>query len=1079
MKKKRLLIVALTVALVSCLTLAVTQFSVKAEAETLSSIENKANGVEFIKGAQLRVDEEDDGITSARFEAVIDSELYNSLISGGAYVSGAEMGFSIVPEFAFEDFAKSTGFTDYFEFFASLGNEKPQISSVIKPSEIYPYKKLEAQNGEATYTKYIVRAVITLKEEHYSWKYRAFVYYVLDGKTYYSDLSDARSVVCVSDAVLGSEEYKANLTDTQIAKIEKITAKHDDVIGHILDENGACTVCGEKTQLSFDSIEEFSAVTSLPKLIESVTIDLTGKTVDLTKSPVIGNEKIADNYSVKKLSELSEEEKSLIVEERTGSNDVILNTAKKSFTLTVKNGTMVGTDVSSLSDSKAGFVVKVPDGCDVLLENVTFNKAINVSAGWNESFASTVRVHKRKNFTFKNCKFESAALIRDGHFATENLTFDGCSFTLFENAKSDNERNPLWIQNIGKCNVTIKNCKFETVRPIKVIENDFVGATLTVINNEFTLSDDAKNKNVAIYFPDKGEGLGNVLIEGNTLSGGTALIAFRGGNITLSDGAKFEVNENELNGALLSVEWYKDTLYLPDFVTGRAVTENLVDLLDDKDAFAYGNSVNKDLVINGNGIIVKKWQDLWVSGKITVKNVVFAQGVTFNANADEAGVALENCAFYACDYSRITADHKLNSGAGYCLDFETCGKNNLVYSVTNSTMAGENDTSVYADFYETPMTRWKKRGHAVALDMVAGKQTATTVNYSLTIDNCIIDGVRGNAVQLYGANVGAIVIKNTKINSWGVNCGTKHDGETAESAAIRGDYALSGDKTISIENVTFGLDEGGLLKHINVGEYEGNTDGAEKAGTYSVVTAAGEEIAEKINAVASGTDTIKAIVNGGTVRLKDKTVKTGGKEVVLIGRKDAKYDATTTASASPDGSFANANAIFKNMTIDFGVQDFNGFVNASNLEFDDCTINGMMTYNGKGKAIFNNCKFYSKDYNLWLYEATSFAFKDCYFQSDIGKYLNGYRQQAPSSAIEFVLENCTFEPTDKADKKPVYIKSTGGAEWNVTVTNVTYQGKNSKTEGDKSFFYTLASNTFKSTTITIDGIVVVKDGKVV
>ena len=1079
MKKKRLLIVALTVALISCLTLAAMQLNVKAEAETLSSIENKASGVEFIKGAQLRVDEEDDGITSARFEAVIDSELYNSLISGGAYVSGAEMGFSIVPEFAFEDFAKSMGYTDYFEYFASLGNAKAQISSVIKPSEIYPYKKVEEQNGEATYTKYIARAVITLKEEHYSWKYRAFVYYVLDGKTYYSDLSDARSVVCVSDAVLGSEEYKANLTNTQIAKIESITAKHDEVVGHILDENGTCTVCGEKTQLTFDSIEEFSAVTSLPKLIESVTIDLTGKTVDLTKSPVIGNEKIADNYSVKKLSELSEEEKSLIVEERTGSNDVILNTAKKSFTLTVKNGTMVGTDVKSLSDSKAGFVVKVPDGCDVLLENVTFNKAINVSAGWNESFASTVRVHKRKNFTFKNCKFESAALIRDGHFAAENLTFDGCSFTLFENALSDNERNPLWIQNIGKCNVTIKNCKFETVRPIKVIENNFVGATLTVINNEFTLSDDAKNKNVAIYFPDKGEGLGNVLIEGNTLSGGTALIAFRGGNMTLSDGAKFEVNENELNGALLSVEWYKDTLYLPDFVTGRAVTENLVDLLDDKDAFAYGNSVNKDLVINGNGIIVKKWQDLWVSGKITVKNVVFAQGVTFNANADEAGVALENCAFYACDYSRITADHKLNSGAGYCLDFETRGKNNLVYSVANSTMVGENDTSVYADFYETPMTRWKKRGHAVALDMAAGMQTATTLNYSLTVDNCIIDGMRGNAVQLYGANVGAIVIKNTKINSWGVNCGTTHDGKTAESAAIRGDYALSGNKTISIENVTFGLDEGGLIKHINVGAYEGNTDGAEKAGTYSVITATGEEIAEKINAVASGTDTIKAIVNGGTVRLKDKTVKTGGKEVVLIGRKDAKYDATATASASPDGSFAKANAVFKNMTIDFGVQTFNGFVNASYLEFDDCTLNGMMTYNGKGKAVFNNCKFYSGDYNLWLYEATSFAFKDCYFQSDIGKYLNGYRQQAPSSAIEFVLENCTFEPTDKAGKKPVYIKNDAGTEWNVTVTNITYQGKNSKTEEDKSFFYTLASNTFKTTAVTIDGEVVVKDGKAV
>lgn len=197
-----------------------------------------------------------------------------------------------------------------------------------------------------------------------------------------------------------------------------------------------------------------------------------------------------------------------------------------------------------------------------------------------------------------------------------------------------------------------------------------------------------------------------------------------------------------------------------------------------------------------------------------------------------------------CDFSRITADRKDNSGAGYCLDFETRGKNNLVYSVANSTMVGENDTSVYADF-ELKENYYKKRGHAVALDMAAGIQEATTLNYSLTVDNCVIDGMRGNAVQLYGANVGAIVIKNTKINSWGVNCGTTHDGETVESAAIRGDYALSGDKTISIENVTFGLDEGGLLKHINVGEYEGNTDGAEKAGTYSVITAAGEDIAEK------------------------------------------------------------------------------------------------------------------------------------------------------------------------------------------------------------------------------------------
>ena len=244
MSKRRLFIFALAVALTLSFSVALTH--INANAEDSSNIVNTTDKIEFLDGAQLRVDEEDDGITSVRFEAVIDSKLYDLLISGGSYIDGAEMGFAIVPEFAFEDFNESTEYTDYFKYFESLGNTKDKISSVIKPSEIYPYKQVANADGTIAYTKYIARAVITLKEEHYAWKYRAFVYYVLNGETYYSGLSVSRSVVCVAGAVLDNAEYRAKLTEKQIAKLEKITQTYDAESGHILGEDGKCEICGRE-----------------------------------------------------------------------------------------------------------------------------------------------------------------------------------------------------------------------------------------------------------------------------------------------------------------------------------------------------------------------------------------------------------------------------------------------------------------------------------------------------------------------------------------------------------------------------------------------------------------------------------------------------------------------------------------------------------------------------------------------------------------------------------------------------------------------------------------------------------------
>ena len=120
----------------------------------------------------------------------------------------------------------------------------------------------------------------------------------------------------------------------------------------------------------------------------------------------------------------------------------------------------------------------------------------------------------------------------------------------------------------------------------------------------------------------------------------------------------------------------------------------------------------------------------------------------------------------------------------------------------------------------------KKRGHAIAIDAICGGGTGTLD--SLLIEGCVIDGVRGNAIQLYGTT-GDITIKDTKINSWAVN-------KTGIGYAIRGDFPENGSRTLTLTNVYFGLNEiagNNEFGHVKVGSFSGNTDGNRTAGTYS------------------------------------------------------------------------------------------------------------------------------------------------------------------------------------------------------------------------------------------------------
>ena len=156
-----------------------------------------------------------------------------------------------------------------------------------------------------------------------------------------------------------------------------------------------------------------------------------------------------------------------------------------------------------------------------------------------------------------------------------------CTFNKYENTagiKSDgfdtkNNSNPIWIQNLGQCNVTIEGCTINAVRPIKLWEGE-AGGAVTIRNNTFnmdkcSIDTDATHKNVAVMFC--GGKLDNVEITGNTVTGNaTALICFYDKDThcpTMNDGASFKLSGNVLNGAAAeSVLWKTTTKWTPDYV---------------------------------------------------------------------------------------------------------------------------------------------------------------------------------------------------------------------------------------------------------------------------------------------------------------------------------------------------------------------------------------------------------------------------------------------------------------------------------------------------------------------------------
>ena len=333
------------------------------------------------------------------------------------------------------------------------------------------------------------------------------------------------------------------------------------------------------------TLNEFNTLTKLPAGRAKLYVDI-GDVSLAGNSVTIGNKDIADVYTSvtgdytvgQKL-----DDGRVVTSVWNESQKIYLaNTNKPGTTLYIRGSVKDNNDYGLNNTGNGPFPNSlnfvIPDASKVVFtKDFTVNGYFRCGFSWNDTtnLGGGVASHKIQSVLFDHSTF-NGIWIQNGGFEANSLTLDGCTFNAYENKKFANDSNPLWFCNTGSCDITVMNCNFTASRPIKLAEQSAYGTKLTIVNNTFDMSaantanEDNKPKNDAIMLCKIGNGtLGNVVISGNTVENGTALMAFyNSAGFTMAEGANFTVSGNTLGtGVKTSVEWKTTTKYMPDFVT--------------------------------------------------------------------------------------------------------------------------------------------------------------------------------------------------------------------------------------------------------------------------------------------------------------------------------------------------------------------------------------------------------------------------------------------------------------------------------------------------------------------------------
>ena len=341
---------------------------------------------------------------------------------------------------------------------------------------------------------------------------------------------------------------------------------------------------GEDTK--FYSLAEFNDLTEIPNGVKTVYVDLSGKS--LQNGLTIGNANIADHYAY---TDWNSDVAPAGYPTKVGTDKRASDGATRYIYSTGKSAAdiiLIGsvTGAKDTGGFNAGSItLQVPDAANVVFDKVTFGAGQMAMSMWTESGVQSMTVpHRIASVTFDGCTF-NGNWIQNGAFGADEMVVKNCTFNKYENTaginsdgfNNKNNSNPIWIQNMGQCNVTIEGCTVNAVRPIKLWEGTASG-TVTIKSNTFNMSkcsidSDNTHKNIAVMFCGTKEQvkLGSVEITGNTITGdATGFICFYDKvdhYPTMADSATFKLSGNTLNGVKESVLWKTATEWKPTYVT--------------------------------------------------------------------------------------------------------------------------------------------------------------------------------------------------------------------------------------------------------------------------------------------------------------------------------------------------------------------------------------------------------------------------------------------------------------------------------------------------------------------------------
>lgn len=192
-----------------------------------------------------------------------------------------------------------------------------------------------------------------------------------------------------------------------------------------------------------------------------------------------------------------------------------------------------------------------------------------------------------------------------------------------------------------------------------------------------------------------------------------------------------------------------------------------------------------------------------------------------------------------------------------------------------------------------------------------------------------------------------------------------------------------------------------------------------------VTEATYEAFAEAVASVeAGGTVVLPAGVYNIPANAKGKTLTITGTEATII---------ECVKAGEGDYGLDGATVTFEGVTLEFGEQDFNGYVRAK-ATYIDCIINGRITL--YGESTFTNCTFNNMEgYNVWTWGSNA-TFENCTFNSG-GKSVLVYG----SGTSTVTINNCTFNDYGNFNgKAAIETGSDYGESFTININNVTVNG---------------------------------------